>query len=123
MYLGKYEDAKKVLQEAVHQITTSVSVGEEFCQGLLSDLTNASATMKSHHEYKSHGAHYMMSKYVHISIYLSIYLSTYLSIYLSISYRMQSHAVQRSNYLSEETPYSNASRSFYVEKSKGLKKK
>ena len=36
---------------------------------------------------------------------------------------MQSHAAQRSNYLSEETPYSNASRGFYVEKSKGLKKK
>ena len=92
MYLGKYEDAKKVLQEAVHQITTSVSVGEESCQGLLCDLTNASATMISPHKYKSHGAHYMMSKYVHIStylsfcvcIYLSIFISVYLSIYLSI---------------------------------------
>ena len=50
MYLGKYEDAKKILQ-AFHQIVTSVSVREELCQGLLSDLNNASATMKSHHEY------------------------------------------------------------------------
>ena len=36
---------------------------------------------------------------------------------------MQSHAVQRSNYLSEESAYTNVSKAFYVEKSKKVAKK
>ena len=60
--IGKFDEAKKVLQETTQRITSSVSVGEEFCQGLLSDLTNAAESMRTTHHYKSHGAHYMMSK-------------------------------------------------------------
>ena len=60
--LGKYDEAKKVIQETVQRITSSVSATEEFCRSLLSDLTNASESMSSSHKYKSHGAHYMMSK-------------------------------------------------------------
>ncbi|XP_003383100.1 PREDICTED: uncharacterized protein LOC100635885 [Amphimedon queenslandica] len=95
---GNYSEAKKVLEAATKKISESVSVGEQFCQGLLSDLTNAADTMRSQHEYKSKGAHYLMSK-------------------------MQTHSAQRSNYLSEETPYSNTSRGIFVAKSKAMKKK
>lgn len=94
---GKYSEAKSVLEAASRRIRESVSVGEDFCQGLLSDLASASDTMKSREEYKAHGAHYLMSK-------------------------MQSHAVQRSNYMSEDTPYSNTSRGIFVAKSKAMKK-
>ena len=59
---GKYDDAKKVLQDATQRIIGSVSASEQFCQSLLADLTSASDTMKSSQTYKSHGAHYMMSK-------------------------------------------------------------
>lgn len=61
---GNYAEAKKILEAATKKISESVSVGEQFCQGLLSDLVNASDTMKSQYEYKSKGAHYLMSKYV-----------------------------------------------------------
>lgn len=60
---GNYTEAKKVLEAATKKISESVSVGEQFCQGLLSDLANAADTMRSQHEYKSKGAHYLMSKY------------------------------------------------------------
>lgn len=59
---GKYDEAKKTLEAAIAKITASVSVGEQFCQGLLNDLARASETMRSQREYKSHGAHYLMSK-------------------------------------------------------------
>ena len=59
---GKFSEAKTVLETAIQKITASVSVGEQFCQGLLNDLVRAGETMRSQVEYKSHGAHYLMSK-------------------------------------------------------------
>ena len=41
---------------------------------------------------------------------------------ISLHFRMQSHAAQRSNFMSEATPYSNTSRGLFVAKSKAMKK-
>jgi hypothetical protein len=96
---GNYAEAKKILEAAVKRITESVSVGEQFCQGLLNDLVKASESMKSKHEYKSHGAKFMMSK-------------------------MQTHSAQRANLIDDDdiSPYTNASRGIFVAKSKAMKK-
>ena len=117
-YTGKYDQAKKLLQDTVQIIVTSVSAGEEYCQGLISDLTRAQDSMKSQAQYRQHGAKFMMSKYA-----LSFCNLTMNYVYI---YRMQSHSAQRSN-MSDDLPFSNPylnlARDGLVAKSKAMKSK
>ena len=59
---AKFEEATAALTAMSKRVEGSVSAKEEYCQGLLSDMKSSVDAMSSQQRYKSHGAHYMMSK-------------------------------------------------------------
>ena len=60
--IENFFDASKVLQEAIDQISTSVSQSADLSQKLLKDLDEAIKNLKSKDVYKSHGAHYLVCR-------------------------------------------------------------
>ena len=60
--LAKFAEAIAALTAMSDRVAGSVSAQEEYCQGLLLDIRSSKEAMSSQQRYKSHGAHYMMSK-------------------------------------------------------------
>ena len=62
LILAKFEEAKQTLTVMTSRVADTVSAEDAYCQGLLSDMRSSADAMSSQQRYKSHGAHYMMSK-------------------------------------------------------------
>ena len=59
---AKFSEARLLLNDTSKHVAGSVSAPEEYCQGLLADMRSSVDAMSTQERYRSHGAHYMMSK-------------------------------------------------------------
>jgi hypothetical protein len=90
---GKLEEARKVLQDAVALLEKSHTASSDYCKAVVEDLKRSLASIRSQVEYKSHGRQYIKSK-------------------------MQTHSVQRSNFVDDHDYYQNQSKASYRSLSK-----
>jgi Mg-chelatase subunit ChlD len=60
--LGRMDEAKKMLQDAVSTLEKSPTAASEYCKALLEDLKRSLAGMKSRDDFKKYGQQYMHSK-------------------------------------------------------------
>jgi phosphoserine aminotransferase len=93
LYTGKLEEARKVLQDAVALLEKSHTASSDYCKAVVEDLKRSLASIRSQVEYKSHGRQYIKSK-------------------------MQTHSVQRSNFVDDHDYYQNQSKASYRSLSK-----
>ena len=63
IFLGKLEEARKLLQDAINKMEKSHTAALDSSKALIKDLKRSLAGIRSTTEYRSHGHHYMTSKY------------------------------------------------------------